>query len=62
MIADDERRPRLVQRLTLRLGARLAARLCAAAHADDRTVSEFVRELLQRSDGGGADAGRERTS
>lgn len=45
---DDKARRQLTERLTLRITARLAERLTAAAADDDRTPSEFVRELLRR--------------
>jgi metal-responsive CopG/Arc/MetJ family transcriptional regulator len=43
---DDARRP--ADRLSLRLPARLAVALDAAARDEDRTRSEYVRELLRR--------------
>jgi hypothetical protein len=42
------RRQQYTTRLTLRVSARLAGRLSTAAREDDRTASEFVRELLRR--------------
>ncbi|MGH3054458.1 MAG: hypothetical protein ACRDL7_05715 [Gaiellaceae bacterium] len=44
----DTRDRHLTQSLTLRLSDRLATQLSAAARADDRTASEYVRELLRR--------------
>jgi len=44
----DERRQTQSERLTMRLPARLAAALNEAARDDDRTRSEYVRELLRR--------------
>ena len=64
----DTRRQHYTQRLTLRLSQRLATRLLDASRADDRTASEYVRELLRREllgsrgDGGGvADGDHERS-
>lgn len=43
----DARPHTQTDRLTLRLPARLAAELDEAARADERTRSEYVRELLR---------------
>ena len=43
----DTRR-HLTGTITVRLPERLAARLAAAAHTEDRTRSEYVREVLRR--------------
>ena len=44
----DQRRHNQSDRIALRLPARLVAALDEAARDDDRTRSEFVRELLRR--------------
>jgi Arc/MetJ-type ribon-helix-helix transcriptional regulator len=42
------RRTPQAARLTLRLPQRLAAAIDSAARADDRSLSEYVREVLRR--------------
>jgi predicted HicB family RNase H-like nuclease len=49
-MTDTEAR-RKTEKLSLRLPPRLAARVVDAARSDDRTVSEYVRELLRATVG-----------
>jgi metal-responsive CopG/Arc/MetJ family transcriptional regulator len=45
---DDMRHHTQNDRLTLRLPSRLSAELDEAARAEERTRSEYVREILRR--------------
>jgi hypothetical protein len=47
-MANQRRTAGKTARVALRLTERLVTRLLDAAHAEDRTLSEYVREVLRR--------------